>query len=134
MAERWAEPTAVSKEGRLRAEQIESWREQGFVFVSDLLPDSLVSMLREDALSFYPSPDHADIGRYNHFGSNGHFVFPSEYDSANRVSLHPRLLAAVADLLDANVPDIRLTQSDLWPKYGGQTPEERSENTDQRIH
>ena len=134
MLERWAEPTPVLKDGYLNSDQIESWREQGFVFVSGLLPDSLVSQLREDALSFYPSPDQADIGRYNHFGSNGHFVFPSNYDSANRVSLHPALLSAVAALLDVSVPDIRLTQSDLWPKYGGKTPEERSENTDQRIH
>ncbi len=134
MAERWAEPKAVSKEGRLRAEQIESWREEGFVLVSNLLPKSLVSRLREDALSFYPGPDEADIARYNHFGSSGRFVFPSAYDSANEVSLHPLLLAAVADLLDVTVPDIRLTQSDLWPKYGGRIPEERSENTDQRIH
>ena len=134
MLERWAEPTPVLKDGYLNSDQIESWREQGFVFVSGLLPDSLVCQLREDALSFYPSPDQADIGRYNHFGSNGHFVFPSNYDSANRVSLHPALLSAVAALLDVSVPDIRLTQSDLWPKYGGKTPEERSENTDQRIH
>ena len=134
MLERWAEPTPVLKDGCLNSDQIESWREQGFVFVSGLLPDSLVSQLREDALSFYPSPDQADIARYNHFGSNGHFVFPSNYDSANRVSLHPALLSAVAALLDVSVPDIRLTQSDLWPKYGGKTPEERSENTDQRIH
>ena len=134
MLERWAKPTPVLKDGYLNSDQIESWREQGFVFVSGLLPDSLVCQLREDALSFYPSPDQADIGRYNHFGSNGHFVFPSNYDSANRVSLHPALLSAVAALLDVSVPDIRLTQSDLWPKYGGKTPEERSENTDQRIH
>ena len=134
MLERWAEPTPVLKDGYLNSDQIESWREQGFVFVSGLLPDSLVCQLREDALSFYPSPDQADIARYNHFGSNGHFVFPSNYDSANRVSLHPALLSAVAALLDVSVPDIRLTQSDLWPKYGGKTPEERSENTDQRIH
>ena len=134
MLERWAEPTPVLKDGCLNSDQIESWRDEGFVFVSGLLPDSLVSQLREDALSFYPSPDQADIARYNHFGSNGHFVFPSNYDSANRVSLHPALLSAIAALLDVSVPDIRLTQSDLWPKYGGKTPEERSENTDQRIH
>ena len=134
MLERWAEPTPVLKDGCLNSDQIESWREQGFAFVSGLLPDSLVSQLREDALSFYPSPDQADIGRYNHFGSNGHFVFPSNYDSANRVSLHPALLSAVAALLDVSVPDIRLTPSALWPKYGGKTPEERSENTDPRIH
>jgi hypothetical protein len=36
----------------------------------------------------------------------------------NSVTLHPSLLTAVATLLDTDVGDLRLTQSDVWAKYG----------------
>ena len=134
MPERWTEPTQVPENGCLSSDQVTSWREQGFSFVRNLIPERLVSQLRRDALTFYPSPEEADFARFNHFGSNGNFVFPSEYASANEVSLYPALLGAVADLLDVDVAELRLTQSDLWPKYGGNGGEQRSENTDQRIH
>ena len=48
--------------------------------------------------------------------------------------MHPNLLQAVADLLDVDIFDIRLTQSDLWPKYGRAPSDEDSDNHDQRIH
>jgi len=134
MEERWAVAGAVDEDGCLKADQIKSWREQGYAFVSGLLPKALLSELRSDAQSFYPNPEDANVADYNHFGSNGHFVFPSDYSSANSVSLHPNLLRAVADLLGVEIAELRLTQSDLWPKYGGNGLEDRSENRDQRIH
>ena len=134
MGERWALADAVDEDGSLKGQQIKSWRERGYAFVSGLLPEALLSELRSDAQSFYPNPEDANVADYNHFGSNGHFVFPSDYSSANNVSLHPNLLQAVADLLGVEIAELRLTQSDLWPKYGGNGLEDRSENRDQRIH
>jgi hypothetical protein len=51
------------------------------------------------------------------------------------VTLHPRLLRAVAQLLGNACTDLRLTQSDLWPKYGrsGRSGGD-FDNADQRIH
>ena len=134
MGERWVTADPVNEDACLTREQIRSWREQGYTFVSGLIPDSLISDLRDDAQSFYPDPSEAKLSHYNHFGSNGHFVFPSNYSSANDVSLYPKLLRAVADLLGVELKDVRLTQSDLWPKYGGNNFEDLSENRDQRIH
>ena len=109
MEERWAVAGAVDEDGCLKADQIKSWREQGYAFVSGLLPKALLSELRSDAQSFYPNPEDASVADYNHFGSNGHFVFPSDYSSANSVSLHPNLLKAVADLLGVEIAELRLS-------------------------
>ena len=43
MGERWALADAVDEDGCLKADQIKSWREQGYVFVSGLLPEALLS-------------------------------------------------------------------------------------------
>ena len=61
-------------------------------------------------------------------------VFPSASDAFNEATLHPRLLAAVAQLLDQPIPDLRLTQSDLWLKYGHADSSGQYDNQDQRIH
>jgi hypothetical protein len=51
------------------------------------------------------------------------------------MTLHPRLLTAVAQLLEADVINLRLTQSDLWPKYGRSAKGgAQRDNSDQRIH
>jgi len=68
------------------------------------------------------------------FGSGQRFVFPSPSSAFNDVTLHPDLLLAAADLLEVEVSGIRLTQSDLWPKYGRPPSGEPNDNADQRIH
>ena len=62
------------------------------------------------------------------------FVFPAESSACNAVTLHPLLLQAVADLLGVQIAQLRLTQSDLWPKYGLGESANALDNTDQRIH
>ena len=44
--------------------------------------------------------------------------FPSELAEFNNIVLNPRLLQAVAALLEVKVSELRLSQADLWPKYG----------------
>ena len=63
------------------------------------------------------------------------------YDSVNQVALHPRLSAAVAQLLDVDAHDIRLTQAEVWPKYGRDAAAAAAaaaanplDNDDQRMH
>ena len=52
----------------------------------------------------------------------------------NQVTLHSDLLGAIACLLGEKVSDLRLTQSDLWPKYGHEQRSGKRDNGDQRIH
>jgi hypothetical protein len=134
---RWFEPTPVGRDAdaaRLTAEQVASWREQGFCLVDGLLPDDLVDAVRADAAAFFPEPGSDAAAAMKGFGSGQRFVFPSPSAEFNAITLHPDLLRAVADLLGVAVPDLRLTQSDLWPKYGRPPSGEPYDNADQRIH
>lgn len=122
------------EEHRLGSAHIASWRDNGFALVHDLLPDTLLQSLKEDALGFYPAPGTEAATHFNNFGSGQKFVFPAESAACNAVTLHPLLLQAVADLLGVSTLELRLTQSDLWPKYGNGDSDDALDNTDQRIH
>jgi len=134
--------SADAEESVLSKRQIGSWREAGYALVDGLFPDDLIRSLRADAESAYPPPGSSAAQEIKDFGSEGGFVFPSGSSAFNRATLHPTLLRAVAELLGTKVSDLRLTQSDLWPKYGpadtevAQDKESRDayDNQDQRIH
>jgi hypothetical protein len=134
-SERWidATPAAGAGEAVLGADQVASWRSRGFALVSGLFPEPLVAALVAAATERFPSPDSEEAKKIADFGSN--LNFPSTIDAFNELTLHPRLLGAVSELLDVTIADLRLSQSDLWPKYGR---EEKSagvlDNMDQRIH
>ena len=121
-------------DSRLDDTHIRNWRDKGFALVHDLLPQSLLTALKQDALAFYPAPNTNASERYTDFSSGQRFVFPSRSTAFNQITLHPALLQAVADLLDVSVLELRLTQSDLWPKYGGSRSSNANDNTDQRMH
>ena len=120
--------------GHLTAAQKTSWREQGFTLVHNLLPEALLRTVAEDCVAQFPSTDSAEAALIDNFGSNQHFVFPSSSPACNQVTLHQNLLGAVAELLDVDVPGIRLTQSDCWPKYGRAPSAHDLDNADQRMH
>ena len=131
-------PSQQLSDARLSQTHIHSWREQGFALVHDLLPQSLLVELKRDALHHYPAPGTEAARSYNDFSSGQSFVFPSRSAAFNAVTLHPALLQAAADLLDIAVMELRLTQSDLWPKYGSPDSQTDSDleddNNDQRMH
>jgi len=136
--EAWVEPSRVPETTApdlLSPEQVTSWRERGFTLVDGVLPDGLLSDVVRDAAAAFPEAGSAEAERITDFGSTGRLVFPAESDAVNRITLHPRLLRVMAQLLDVSVRELRLTQSDLWAKYGRR---ERSggdrDNDDQRIH
>ena len=120
-------------DGALDADHVGAWRERGVTFVRDLLPAGLIDRLEAAARARFPAPGSAEAENVAGFGSA--LVFPSTIPELNELTLHPRLLEAVADLLGVPVTELRLTQSDLWPKYGHR-PGERGalDNQDQRIH
>ena len=131
---RWAESESAVAQS-LTAQQIESWRERGFALVHDLLPESVLKQAQADACDHFPAPQTEAATKFSTFGSGQKFVFPSQFSAAcNEITLHPKLLTAVATLLEVPVSQIRLTQSDLWPKYGRPPGSHDQDNADQRIH
>lgn len=138
MADRWLHATPARTgvapgDPPLTNAQIESWRSAGWALVSGLFDDALIVALRAAATERFPEPGTGAAGRTADFGSD--LVFPSNIPELNALTLNPRLLSAVSSLLGKPIGDIRLSQSDLWPKYGR---EEKSagalDNMDQRIH
>jgi ectoine hydroxylase-related dioxygenase (phytanoyl-CoA dioxygenase family) len=112
---------------------VRSWREQGFALASGLLPMDLVGELANAATQQFPQPGSAESREIADFGSA--LVFPSRIPSFNALTLHPRLLASVSQLLDVPVAGLRLSQADLWPKYGrAEKSAGPLDNMDQRIH
>ena len=124
----------TTEAGRLSDPQIECWREQGFTLVHDLLPGALLQQAAADALRVFPRPGSSEAQDITGFGSEQHFVFPSSSEACNQVTLHPDLLHAVADLLATEPVAIRLTQSDVWVKYGRRPSAHAFDNADQRMH
>ncbi|MEM7099172.1 MAG: hypothetical protein AAF541_13000 [Pseudomonadota bacterium] len=130
----WADSQPTRSQALTR-EQIDNWRERGYALVHNLLPQSLLHQAQADALEHFPNPASKDAARFSTFGSAQKFVFPSQFSSAcNNITLHPDLLSAVATLLDVPIREIRLTQSDLWPKYGRPPGAHDQDNADQRMH
>lgn len=117
---------------RLTAREVERWRGDGFALVDGLLPLELISQAAADAHAAFPAqPPEGSPGG---FGSGQRFVFPGASNAHNALTLHPAMLAAVASLLDVPMTDLRLTQSDLWPKWGRAADGATGRNDDQRIH
>ena len=132
--DRLIEPTAALVDGGpLTESQIACWRHQGFALVDGLFPRELIRNLLEVAQARFPEVASDEAQLRNDFGDG--MTFPDESDEFNDLSLHLRLLEASAQLLEVSVHDLRLTQSDLWPKYGRPSGDRgRFDNQDQRIH
>ena len=137
---KWLEPNeALPQKGArgdiLSEAQVIDWREHGFGLVDGVFPPALLAQARDDALAAFPSAGSDAADAVNDFGSSGKMEFPAASAAVNDLTLHPRLLRAVAQLLAVETLELRLTQSDLWPKYGRTWKSGgESDNTDQRMH
>ena len=124
-------------DGSLTEAQVTRWRTQGFTLAHGVLPIDLVDALRSEAVNHFPKPGSPEAADFTDFGSAGAFTFPATVAAFNDVTLHHRLLDAVSSLLDCPVEGLRLSQSDLWPKYGHDSGARKNaiqDNADQRIH
>ena len=131
---KFVEPTPVETDNPTLTDfQVRSWRERGFALVDGLLPLDLILNLFDAAISRFPAANSVEAGQLNDFG--GGMTFPDRDAHFNLISLHPHLLGAASQLLDTPICGLRLSQSDLWPKYG-RTPGDRGDfdNQDQRMH
>ncbi len=130
---RWLDPEAAA-DGALSTAQIAKWRQTGAILIDGLLPGPLLADVIADAQAHFPAVGTEAAAKIQNFGSDQHFVFPAASAACNQITLHPNLLQAVADLLGVVVEEIRLSQSDLWPKYGRAPSDNDFSNADQRIH
>ena len=130
----WLEPTTCPEgDGGLSVMQVAQWRTEGFCLVNGLLPLHLLEQVKSDACGIFPAPESEAARQVTDFGG-GLLNFPSTISSVNDVALHANLQNAVALLLSVSSPrDIRLSQAEVWPKYGYSSSEPGS-NSDQRIH
>ncbi len=122
--------TCATSNGILTAEQVESWREKGFALVDGLVSSELCDQVHKEAFEKLSSlPDSCQ------FGSGGMMEYPCGMDACDSVTLHPNILSAAAQLLNIEVKDLRLTQSDVWMKLGKETQiADTNNNNSQRIH
>jgi len=128
----WAMPLQLGGDSSdLSDEAATQWAENGFCLVDSLLPIELLERVKQVASSFFPAPGSDKAKSMTDFG--GGLSFPSTFDSVNEIPLHPNLLRAVGRLLHAEPCDIRLTQAEVWPKYGYSSTHPES-NSDQRMH
>jgi hypothetical protein len=135
----WVEPDQALADSAtgdvLTTAQVAAWRAQGFSLVDDVLPKRLLERARQDCREAFPAAGSSEVEGMTDFGSGGRMEFPAPSAAANAMTLHPRLLRAVAQLLSVETLDLRLTQSDLWPKYGRKTRAGGDrDNADQRMH
>eukprot|EP01121_Diplochlamys_sp_Union-15-3_P001674 TRINITY_DN11453_c0_g1_i1.p1 TRINITY_DN11453_c0_g1~~TRINITY_DN11453_c0_g1_i1.p1 ORF type:complete len:351 (+),score=67.33 TRINITY_DN11453_c0_g1_i1:43-1095(+) len=137
--DRWSYPTdAIDGELPLTAEQIASWRNAGFTLVNKLIPNELLLKAKSAVENSFPKPKTEDeydlLAKSSDFGSGGQMDFPTISEAVNSVTLEPRLLKAIEQLLGTESANIRLTQSDVWPKYGTAKLYGQQNNRDQRMH
>jgi hypothetical protein len=130
-------PTICSPddEAPLTESQVDSWQNSGYALVDNLFPHDLIESMRKDAYGAFPAPNTEESRNFTDFG--GGMSFPTFSKFANELILHPRLLVAVCQLLKVESPnEIRLTQAEIWPKYGRDptAPLTAFDNSDQRIH
>lgn len=131
--------SSTHPDGSLTDAQITQWRAQGFTLAHGVIPIPLIDALRSAAEDHFPEPDSTAAADFSDFGSAGAFTFPATVEVFNEITLNHRLLDAVSSLLDCPAEDLRLSQSDLWPKYGhaqqhGARSSGIQNNADQRIH
>ncbi len=128
-----AGPATGPDHGPLTAAQVDGWRTAGFALVDGLIPADLLGEVQALGERRFPAADDPGAADFRHFGSA--LVFPAAEPAFDGLTLHPRLLAAVGQLLDRPVSGLRLTQSTLWPKFGRTANQsDRGGNDDQRIH
>jgi hypothetical protein len=133
-------PTPAAQPGTnagfaLQHEQVRSWRENGYALVDGVFPAELIRQARAECVPFFPAPGTSESEVVTDYGSQGAMEFPSPSGAINDITLHPRLLGAVSQLLGEQVWNLRLTQSEPWAKYGRATRGGgQADNQDQRMH
>ena len=143
---RWAEPTpcrALGAAAPLTDEQVRSWRERGFAHVGGLFdPQTIADAVALYGAEFEPDPSGSQgqrqLGGGGSRGSDGplspfdfdndgrapggRLEFPTPLASLNHMTLHPRVIAACAQLTGLPAERLRLLMSHVFAKGGVSPP------------
>ena len=107
-------------ENTLTVEQIQSWREKGYLLINNVIEPELLNDIKIFLDNQFPQIEEntiEELSKKQDFGSKGILEFPCKYNEINKITLSPRIINCVKTLLGHD--DIRLIQSDVWAKYGG---------------
>ena len=113
----------------LSNERINHWKTRGYLVIDGLLSDDLISRCIDEVTDVLKSSKTDD------FGSDGKLEFPTGLKACDDITLHHNFIKVCCQLLDVDEKNIRLIQSDIWPKIGNiNTYHDKYANADQRIH
>ncbi len=132
--ELWWDPIELDCESTgpvLTEQQVKHWLEDGFLIVTGLWPQELIDAAAATAAELHPFDDvAAKKGGFSEMPwlsapPKGFLEDPTRMkDGApenplNHMTVHPRALAAVAQLLDTPDTNVRLSQSHVIARWGG---------------
>ncbi len=113
------------------AKHIAALREDGYTVIRGFLKPAEVRAAMRDVHLYTPTAKElaAAPHRYTHLTTDTEatkFEFPFDGDALNNACTHPKLIALAQQIL--GVPDVYLSRSCLWAKYGG------GADFDQQLH
>lgn len=115
----------------LSAEQVASFAERRFIALDNIFPTELLAAHKSIHAKHFPEPSP----ELEELPTNSiQFPFADDEMAANLITLHPRVLSIVSQLLGTD--EIRLTRSNLSQKYGVDVhqPNARTSKGDQGMH
>lgn len=125
-AAQWAEPEDVATapdSAPLTAAQVARFHAERYLVLDGLFPPELIAQALAVNTADFPTPSAdkpaADLqaARSTHALGSREFPFDEEHDAYNQLTLHPRALRCVAQLL--GTADLRVTRSNtVLTKYG----------------
>jgi len=118
----------------LTVELVDQFLNEGFIVLTGLWPATTIHQAAREVRELHPDETVATRGQgfsempWTRAGENAPDV------ALNIMSIHPRVLAAVAQLLNINAIDLRLSQSHIIAKFGQTTDNSEEISGDQDIH
>ena len=140
----WWHPETLSSESPLLNEQqLSQFREDGFIVLNGLWPDAVIEQASKEAAILHPYESviesHQAFTQMPFFEAKGSNDNRGPKAAANQMTIHPRALALVAQLMNTEEMNLRLSQSHIIAKYGAQIDKPGDPNHghivgDQEIH
>jgi hypothetical protein len=144
--EDWWHPEEISIEDPLLSEkQISSFHQDGFIVVTGLWPAGLIERASKEATQIHPTEEVIERGRglslspMPWLAKKAQGIEIAADAALNHMTIHPRPLAVVAQLMNVDEMDIRLSQSHIIAKLGAKIdrpgdPNHGEMSGDQEIH
>ena len=140
----WWHPEKLSPESPLLNEkQLSQFREDGFIVITGLWPEDTIAQASKEAAILHPAENvienHQSFTQMPFFEDKGGTDDRGPDAAANQMTIHPRALTLVAQLMNTEEMNLRLSQSHIIAKYGAQIDKPGDPNHghitgDQELH